>query len=167
MGSTHRHSETEVVRRVAGLRYFSFMGEVSSGPRELFEDLRMRLRFDGRDDRGQVIGGLGLLQYGIGDPSKFTPVGSESRVPNHPDLIQPGHCTIAGSKCFIWISAGFIDVTCSADDHVSESSVGAARRIEDPNDSLLQLRVRVDRTMARHSNCVSAENFPDRFAPDP
>lgn len=163
MGGAHRHSEAEVVAWVKQLRYFCFMGEVSSGQMELYEELQMRLRFNGRDDLIQVLTQLGLLRYGVGEPPKFMTVGRESRVSDHPDLVAPGHCSIAGIKCFVSVNDGFIDVTCFADWHVSQANVDDALRIETLIDTL-SWQDRVDRSIAKHTNCVSAENFPDRFA---
>ena len=126
MDGAHRHPEDEVLEWAKRLRYFHFMGEVSSGQMEHYEELQMRLRFDGHDDLIHLLAGLGLLRPGDG----------ESRVPEHPDLVQPGHGTIAGSKCRSWVEYGFIDITCSADRHVSESNVGDAIRIEARIDTL-------------------------------
>jgi len=154
LGRNPRHTEAEVVGWVKRLRYFYFMGEVSSGQMELYEELQMRLNFAGREDLLRLLKAL--------DPQP-TGEGSHSPISSQPDLVQPGHCRVAGSTCFFWVEAEFIDVTCSADYHVSEANVEGAVRIEAQLDAL-QLQARVNRTIARHTNCVSAENFPERFA---
>ena len=131
MGSTHRHPEEEVLGWAKRLRYFYFMGEVSSGQMDLYEELQMRLRFDGRDDLIHVRTVLGLLRYG-----------GESHAANPPDPVSPGHCSIGGTECFVSIGAWFIDVTCFADYHVSTANVEEALRIEAHIDTLLwQARV--------------------------
>lgn len=154
LGRDPRHTEAEVVGWAKRLRYFTFMGEVSSGHMDLYEELRMRLNFAGREDLLRLLQAL--------DP-KPTGEGGKSPISSQPDLLQPGHCRLAGSTCFFWVEAEFIDVTCAADSHVSAANVDEAVRIEAQLDAL-QLQGRVNRTLARHSNCVSAENFPERFA---
>src|SRR3954464_2018806 len=94
-----RHAEAEVLGWAKRLNYFYFMGEITSGQMELNEELHMRLDFSGREDLICLLDALGLLRYGVEEPPKTLTVGSESRVSDHPDLIQPGHCRVAGVPC--------------------------------------------------------------------
>ncbi|HZE98567.1 MAG TPA: hypothetical protein VE981_16160 [Planctomycetota bacterium] len=161
-----KHAEAEVLAWASRLRHFYFMGEVSSGQMELYEELQMRLNFSGREDLLGVLGALGLLRYGVGEPPKQWNPGGESRVTDHPDLVQPEHCRVAGSACFAYVESAFIDMTCAADYQVADSNVQDALRIESEIDRL-QLQSRVNRKIATHANCISAANFPDRFARRP
>jgi hypothetical protein len=160
LGREPRHTETEVLGWAKRLRHFYFMGEISSGQMELSEELQLRLIFTGRDDLLHVLRELGVLRYGVGEPPVTHTVGGETRVSEHSDLVQPGHCTLAGAQCFVWVNSGFLDVTCSANWRVSESNVADALRIEARIDAL-SLQGRVDRTLGKHPNCISVENFPE------
>ena len=162
LGSNPRHSEAEVVGWAKRLRHFCFMGEVSSGPMDLYEELRVRLDFEGREDLIHLLQELALLKYGVGAPPNPHLACGEQRVTDHPDLIQPKHCRIAGAACFAWVESRFVDVTCATDYHVGEANVENAVRIEAYLDAH-GLQSRVNRAIAKLGNCVSAENFPERF----
>lgn len=164
LGSKPRHSEAEVLGWAKRLRYFYFMGEVLSGHFETYEELKMRLDYSGRDDLIRVLEGLGLLRPGVGPPPNPEREGGERRVTSHPDLVQPGHCGIAGAKCYVRIESAFIEASCDAHfKGLSESHVEDALRIEAHLDKL-GLQSRVNRGIAKDFNCVSAENFPEHFA---
>ena len=164
LGSKPRHSEAQVLGWAKRLRYFYFMGEVLSGHFETYEELKMRLDYSGRDDLIRLLEALGLLRYGVGPPPNPVREGGERRVTDHPDLVQPKHCSIVGSKCFVWIESAFIRASCDAHfQGLSESHVEDALRIEAQLDKL-GLQSRVNRSIAKDFNCVSAENFPELFA---
>ena len=164
LGSKPRHSEAQVLGWAKRLRYFYFMGEVLSGHFETYEELKMRLDYSGRDDLIRLLEALGLLRYGVGPPPNPVREGGERRVTDHPDLIEPGHCSIAGSKCYAGIESAFIEVSCDAHfNGIGESHVEDALRIEAQIDKL-GLQSRVSRRIAKDFNCVSAENFPEHFA---
>jgi hypothetical protein len=158
-----KHAAVEVIAWAKKLRYFYFMGEILSGQMELYEELEMRLDFDGRDDLIRLLGALGLLRYAVGEAPKSYKVGEESRISDHPDLIEPGWCVVAGVKCVASVGGWFIDVNCFDGYQVLEAQVQEALRLEAHVDAL-GLQSRVNRGIAKHSNCVSAENFPREFA---
>ena len=161
--SNPRHSEAEVLGWAKRLRYFYFVGEVLSGHVETDEELQMRLDYSGRDDRIRLHEALGLLRYGVGNPPNSHVVGGERRVTDHPDLVQPRHCSIAGSKCFVWIESAFIHASCDGSSTVGEARVEDPLRIAAHVDKL-GLPSRVNRGIARQFNCVSAQNFPAQVA---
>jgi len=156
-----KHTQAEIIGWAKRLRCFYVMGEYSSGMMDLYEELEMRLAFAGRDDLVHILGALGVLRYGVGDPPQTHTAFTESRISDYPDIVQPAWTEVAGVRCFINVGR-YVEVQCSGDKGVSESVVEDALRIEAVIDEH-GLAKQVDHSTAVAGNCVSAVGFPTAF----
>lgn len=167
------HSREALAEWAPSLRFFrycrAFGGHAGDG-----DALRVALKFESRSDLERLFSHLGIPLV-ILPPDEPRPVpgkpysGEEyskfrSAVQRFPEIMQPGHVTVAGAAAFVWVDDDRMTIDTKGENvwDVDETAIASARRLE-PLLEPLAAQVLDPPLDDRH--CICPKYYPELWAP--
>ncbi len=137
------HSREELARWAPTLRFFRYCRAVGGHSGSDADELRVALRVETRAELDRVLSALGTRATPLAPDEPEPEIGRSytgyewqafrQRMRGFPDLEQPGHIDLAGTRAFAWVGAERLTLTVGDPDRpyeVTDRAVAAARWVE-------------------------------------
>ncbi|NGZ75216.1 hypothetical protein [Saccharibacillus alkalitolerans] len=156
------HPRLELKEWAGRLRVFRFCraNADQTGDRDR---LMAAFRVSSREELEKVCGQLGITLEELPETDEASAAADRFRIPNHPNLRQPGHLRLFGLPAHVWVRRDKLVVTISDADKPSDVTPRTVKAVEGLEAKLGELAERAVDPPLNDKHCLSPKFYPELF----